>query len=100
MKLFWGLAFFCGLFLVVGMAVPGSAAQGGELFGRCARCHGDTGDKPPHILKGQSAEAIFGKLQGYSAGTYGGDRKAVMHNMAKGLGDDDMRELAKHISEF
>ena len=100
MKFFGGFVFFCGLLFVVGQATPGSAAQGGELFSRCARCHGDTGDKPPHILKGQGAEAILGKLQGYSAGTYGGDKKNVMANMVKGLSDDDKRELARHISEF
>lgn len=102
MKFFGGFVVFCGLFFIVGMglAAPGSVAEGGKLFARCARCHGDNGDKPPYILKGQNAETIFGKLKGYSAGTYGGDKKNVMANIVKGLNDDDMRQLAKHINEF
>ena len=90
---------FCGLFLL-GLASGSAAEDGSALFARCARCHGDNGDKQPHVLKGQTADAILGKLHGYAAGTYGGEKKSVMHNMTKNLSEADMQALAAHISKL
>lgn len=86
--------------LSAGLTSLGAAADGGVLFSRCSRCHGDNGDKPPHILKGQSADALHAKLKGYAAGTYGGEKKHVMANMVKGLDGADMEALAAHITTF
>lgn len=93
------MTFFCGLFCA-GLAISGHAAEGGELYARCVRCHGDRGDSPPHILKGQGADVLLEKLNGYAAGTYGGDRKHVMQNMVKNLSEADRQALAAHIDQF
>lgn len=99
MKRIFAAVLLGGLFCA-GLALSGRAADGGELYARCARCHGENGEKPPHVLKGQGASAVLGKLNGYAAGTYGGDRKTVMQNMVKTLSDTDRHILAAHIGTF
>lgn len=99
MKRIAAIVLLSGLFCT-GLAVSGYTADGGALFARCARCHGDRGDKPPHILKGQDASVLLEKLNGYAAGTFGGEKKNVMQNMVKGLSEEDRQALASHIARF
>lgn len=99
MKIFLYAAFFCGL-LTASAAGAASAAEGREIYGRCARCHGDTGDKSAHILKGQDKAELLRKLNGYAEGSYGGEKKAVMHNVAKKLSKEDKEAVVSHIETF
>lgn len=93
------IAAVCGLFCM-GMAAPGAAEDGGKLYARCVKCHGQTGNKPPKLLKGQQADVLFDKLTGYAAGTYGGPKKAIMTNMVKDLSTEELRILSTYISTF
>lgn len=99
MKLFVLAALCCGIFFA-GTAGYASAADGEKIFSRCARCHGDTGDKAPHALKGQDPAVLVEKLKGFAGGTYGGDRKDVMGKVVKGMSEADMEAVAKHIGTF
>lgn len=78
-----------------------SHLEGGPLFAeRCARCHGDAGGDSPGgttPLKDQDAGTIIEKLNGYKAGTYGGDRKSTMEGVAKNLSEMEIAALAGYI---
>ncbi|WMW66111.1 c-type cytochrome [Nitratidesulfovibrio liaohensis] len=80
------------------------AADGAGLYAQCAGCHGADGGKAAlgaaRPLKGQTADALYGKLKGYADGSYGGSKKAVMAGIAKKLSDEDMRALAAHMASF
>lgn len=80
------------------------AADGVGLFAQCAGCHGEDGSKAAlgaaRPVKGQTADALYGKLKGYADGSYGGSKKAVMAGIAKKLSDEDMRALAAHMASF
>ncbi|MEG6507252.1 c-type cytochrome [Nitratidesulfovibrio sp. 1201_IL3209] len=80
------------------------AADGATLYAQCAGCHGEDGGKAAlgaaRPVKGQTAEALYGKLKGYADGSYGGSKKAVMAGIAKKLSDEDMRALAAHMASF
>lgn len=92
--------FFCGLFFM-GLVSSGAAADGGELYSRCVRCHGEDGTKKAdHVLKGQKPDALVAKLKGYADGSYGGANKAVMQKVAAGLSEAEMQAVAAHIGTF
>uniref|UniRef100_B8DKR7 Cytochrome c class I n=1 Tax=Nitratidesulfovibrio vulgaris (strain DSM 19637 / Miyazaki F) TaxID=883 RepID=B8DKR7_NITV9 len=80
------------------------AADGAGLYAQCAGCHGEDGGKAAlgaaRPVKGQTVDALYGKLKGYADGSYGGSKKAVMAGIAKKLSDEDMRALAAHIASF
>ncbi|MGJ3522211.1 c-type cytochrome [Nitratidesulfovibrio sp. D1] len=80
------------------------AADGAALYAQCAGCHGEDGGKAAlgaaRPVKGQTAEALYGKLKGYADGSYGGSKKVVMAGIAKKLSDEDMRALAAHMASF
>lgn len=71
---------------------------------RCQACHGQDGGKVPpngtNAIKGQSAESILTKLQGYKAGSYGGKGKQVMAGTVKRLSDDQMKGVADYASKL
>ena len=80
------------------------AADGAGLYAQCAGCHGEDGGKAAlgaaRPVKGQTADALYGKLKGYADGSYGGSKKAVMAGIAKKLSDEAMRALAAHMASF
>lgn len=80
-----------------------SRIAGGPLFAeRCARCHGDSGEGSPGgitPLREQAAGVISEKLNGYKAGTYGGERKSTMEGVAGGLSELEIAALAEHIGK-
>ncbi len=87
-----------GLLLFAGTALY--AADGAALYKACAGCHGADGSKKTAEsapLKGQSAEEILKKLNGYADGSYGGKQKAMMTNIAKKHSADDLKTLADYI---
>lgn len=74
------------------------AADGEAIYkANCAGCHGADGSKVngEAALKGQGADAILKKLQGYVAGTYGGKSKTVMEAVAK-KHKDDLKAIADY----
>ena len=89
---------FCAL-LVFGVAASGFSADGATLFKRCVSCHGADGSKPP-MVKGQTAAVLLEKMKGYAAGTFGGDRKAVMTNVVKGLSTEELQALADYMAKL
>ncbi len=80
------------------------AADGAGLYAQCAGCHGEDGSKAAlgaaRPVKGQTVDALYGKLKGYADGSYGSSKKAVMAGIAKKLSDEDMRALAAHMASF
>ena len=78
-----------------------SHLEGGPLFAeRCARCHGDDGGNSPGgitPLKDQDTGSIIEKLNGYKAGTYGGERKSTMEGVAANLSEMEIAALAGYI---
>lgn len=85
---------------LAGMAGVTAAADGQAVYARCARCHGVSGDKPPHILKGQERAELLRKLRGYAGGAYGGENRAIMHKMAGSLTPEEMEAVLGHIETF
>lgn len=77
------------------------AADGAEVFkSACASCHAVDGSKSAGgstPLKGQKADDVLKKLEGYAAGTYGGAKKTVMENIAKKYSADDLKTVATYI---
>ncbi|MCL1939383.1 MAG: c-type cytochrome [Desulfovibrionaceae bacterium] len=68
-------------------AFAASAVDGEALFkGVCAACHGLDGSKSAGgttPLNELDKDTILKRLQGYADGTFGGEHKAIMQNMAK-----------------
>lgn len=80
--------------LAFGFVVSGAAADGKELYGKCAGCHGADGGK----FKSKAEPDILKALTGYKDHSFGGDKKAIMEGMVKNLSPEDMQALAKYIS--
>ena len=95
----WGILCF-GIIGAGQAGVAVAAEDGAKLYSRCARCHGDTGDKEPAVLRMQAPAVLLKKLKGYAEGTYGGEKKAVMVKVVKGLSEEDMKAVVKHIETF
>lgn len=82
-----------------------AAEDGLALYKRaCVGCHGADGTSTamgiPEAVKGQSADALFQKLAGYKAGTFGFGRKNVMENVVKSYSDEQLRALADAMSKL
>jgi cytochrome c553 len=77
---------------------------GKEIFATCASCHGQHAEKhalgKSKIIKGWSEAKIESALHGYKDGTYGGSMKGVMKGQASKLSDEDIKMVAKHISQL
>ncbi len=87
-------------FLLFAFAAVCFSADAAALYQRCVGCHGADGSKPPHVVKGQSADALLAKMKGYADGTYGGAQKGLMANLVKNLSPEDMKVLAGHMAKF
>lgn len=73
------------------------AADGEKIYkDSCAGCHGMAGEKGNSPLKDQDADTVLKKLQGYVDGTYGGEKKAVMVNIAK-KHEAELKDIADYI---
>lgn len=98
------LAWSLCLLAVLGFTVAGLAADGKQLFTRCAGCHGADGSKQAlgvsKPLKGLSADEVVKDLEGYKAKTFGGKMKSVMEGQAASLSPEDMKALGDYISKL
>ena len=89
-----------GLSLVVVVpALAADAPDGKAIFEKaCASCHGADGSRKlgEAPLKDLKADEILTKLQGYAAGTFGGERKQTMERIAKQHGADELKAVADY----
>ena len=96
------LTFAFGLALLTAQA--GLAADGAQLYAKCAGCHGPDGTKVAmgmtKPMKGMAAADVSKALAGYKAKTYGGEKKVMMEGVAKNLSDEDVAALADFISKL
>ncbi|WP_126381206.1 c-type cytochrome [Desulfovibrio ferrophilus] len=90
--------------MISALAAATAFADGGELYKRCAGCHGADGSKQAMgvsaPLKGQCSEDLEKKMLGYLDGSYGGAKKMIMTNTLKKLSPEQIKELADHIAGF
>lgn len=89
--------------LTMGMAhaQEGDASAGKTLYAsKCAHCHGQEGAGMASFpaLAGRDAEYIKSRLEQYRAGEKVGANSGVMIPNAKSLSDEDINNLAAHIS--
>lgn len=76
------------------------AADGASIYGKCASCHGASGEKANFAkLQGLSKDDIVAKLTGYQNGQ-GGAKKAMMIPQVKSLSAEDIDAVATYISKF
>lgn len=75
------------------------AADGEAIYGSCAGCHGEKGEKGNNPLKDQSADELLKKLKGYADGSYGGEKKGVMVNIVKKHNDEELKAVADFIGK-
>jgi cytochrome c len=88
------------VFLGAGMAA--FAADGETLYTRCKGCHGADGSKPQDgmVIKGKSSAELEKAMLGYKAGTFGGEKKAIMVSQMSRLSDADIKTLADYMAGF
>ena len=74
------------------------------LFGACAVCHGQNGEKAAlgksQIIKGWDKEKVIAALNGYKDGSYGGVMKGVMKSQVINKTDAEIEALAEFISNL
>ncbi len=91
------------LFLLLGLTVMLSAADGKTLYKKCATCHGLKGEKQAmgksEVIAGWKADQTLEALKGYKAGTRNTKGMgALMKGQVAAMNDKDMKALAKHIA--
>jgi cytochrome c len=90
------------LLMILGISAALLAADGSELFKKCAACHGTNGEKvalgKSKIIKDLSKDEIVTALTGYQNGTYGGAMKALMKGQVATLNTQQIETLAEYIS--
>lgn len=93
-----GITFIC-------VSLSMAENTGGKmLYQSCAGCHGQTGEVMAlgvsAKLKGQTANQILDKLNGYVDGTYGGSKKNIMVSIVKRMSEEDRVKVSEYISTF
>lgn len=88
--------------LISALACGAFAADGAELYKKCATCHGAKGEKKAlnksNIIATMSAEQIKTALEGYKAGTLNVHGQGKMMNMqVKNLSAQDIDALSQYI---
>jgi cytochrome c553 len=82
--------------IITSTAQAQDAGRGGQLFSSCVECHGQNAGgiegKGP-VLAGQYDWYIVTSLKDYKKG-------ARKHPKAQGLSEQDMKDLAAHISRL
>ena len=52
------------------------------------------------VPAGASLDEVKAALAGYKAGTYGGEKKAMMERVVKPMSDADLEALATHVDSL
>ena len=80
------------------------AADGAELYKKCAACHGSAGEKKAlgksRVIGELSKEELVTALKGYKEGSYGSSMKALMKGQVAKLNDEQINSLASYIASF
>ena len=88
----------------VGSVGAADMTGGEKLYKQSAGCHGKNGQTmalgTSAVLKGQAANMILEKLNGYADGTYGGSKKRIMTNIVKRMSEEDRVKVSEYISTF
>ncbi len=82
-------------------SLTGLAADGADIYKKCAGCHGVNGEKKAlgksEVIKGWEASKTITALKGYKDGSYGGQMKALMKGQVAPLSDADIEAVAKYL---
>jgi cytochrome c len=97
-------AFIC-LAACMLFAAPALADGPADLYAKnCKGCHGGDGAKVAmgmtRPLNALTLDEVKAALAGYRAGTYGGEKKAMMERVVKPLSDADLEALASHVDSL
>lgn len=93
-------AFFAILTLVCAAGIPAAAATLQERLEPCLACHGETGtSQTPEVPSLGASPAPYVVIQLYLFREKQ-RRVEIMNDMAKGLSDDDLRQLADVIARL
>ena len=86
---------------VVGSLTLANAADGADIYKKCAACHGLNAEKKAmgksEVIAGWDTQKTIDALKGYKDGTYGGPMKALMKGQVARLSDAEIEAVAKYI---
>jgi len=89
---------------IITISLLASFLFAGNLFVRCAGCHGAKAEKHAlgvsKVIAELNATEIETALNGYKAGTFGGPMKGVMKGQVKDLNETQIKSLALYISKL
>ncbi len=90
------------LLLILGITTLLGAADGAELFKKCASCHGATGEKhalnKSRVINEMGKDEIASALKGYKDGSNGGAMKALMKGQVSTYSDAEIDTVAAFIA--
>jgi len=79
-----------------------AAADGANIYKKCAGCHGSAGEKvalgKSKVIANMSEDELNNALNGYKAGTYGGAMKGLMKGQVASLSKDDIKTVSAYIA--
>ena len=91
------------LLMILGITAILGAADGADLYKKCAACHGANGEKPAlgksAVIGGSDATTIAADLKGYKAGTI--NKKgmgALMKGQVASYSDADIDAVSAYIA--
>ena len=89
------------LLMILGITAILGAADGADLYKKCAACHGVNGEKhalgKSKAINEMSKEELVSSMKGYKDGTYGGAMKALMKGQVASYSDADIEAVADYI---
>lgn len=86
-------------------AAPAMADDSVELYAKsCKGCHGADGSKVimgmTRPINAMPLEEVKAALDGYKAGTYGGQKKVIMERTVKPLSQEQLDALAAYVDSL
>lgn len=91
-------------FSLLANAEETTSPNGGQIFKKCAACHGKDASKSAlgksKIIKNMTKEELETAIKGYQKGTYGGAMKGLMKGQVINLKDEDINAVIKYIKEL
>ena len=80
------------------------AADGADLYKKCAGCHGANGEKvalgKSKVIQDLTQDQLKTSLTGYKDGSYGGSMKALMKGQVAALDAKQIDSLASYIASM
>ena len=78
------------------------AADGADLYKKCAGCHGANGEKvalgKSKVIQNLTQEQLKASLTGYKDGSYGGSMKSLMKGQVAALNAEQIDSLSAYIA--